>query len=255
MKGWDWLGQLLKLPPAPESPAGSAGSVRIFQAARGYYSYRLLQWGGKQASAAVGIGFGLLFLTTIGPQFLRWGSFFGLPGIVGLLEILGIGFYLFQLGASFLLLKLDYQCRWYLVTDRSLRIREGILRVREQTMSFANIQNISVRQGPLQRLFGIADLEVRTAGGGEKPKKGENESSKGADLHRGNFRGVDNAAEIREVILRRLRRLQDGGLGDPDDPELPSAGTPARPESVLEAAREALEAARSLRKVVEGSGP
>src|SRR4029077_20010196 len=63
-------------------------------------------------------------------------------------------------------LRLDFDKRWYVVTDRSLRVREGVLRVSEMTVTFANIQNISVSQGPIQRALGIADLRVDTAGGG-----------------------------------------------------------------------------------------
>ena len=48
---------------------------------------------------------------------------------------------------SFAVLRLDYEKRWYIVTDRSLRIREGVLNVREMTVMFANIQNVSVMQG------------------------------------------------------------------------------------------------------------
>ena len=38
--------------------------------------------------------------------------------------------------------------------------------VLETTITFENIQNVTVQQGPLQRLFGIADVRVDTAGGG-----------------------------------------------------------------------------------------
>ena len=65
-----------------------------------------------------------------------------------------------------LVIKLDYELRWYLITDRSLRIREGIWSVREITLTFANVQNVSVTQGPVQRLFGVSEVVVETAGGG-----------------------------------------------------------------------------------------
>ena len=65
-------------------------------------------------------------------------------------------------------------------------------------MTFANIQNLSVQQGPLQRLFGIADLRVRTAGGGER-EGGANERGETTNMHLGYFRGVSNAGEIRDL--------------------------------------------------------
>ena len=43
----------------------------------------------------------------------------------------------------------------------------------ETTISFENVQNVEVRQGPLQRYFGIADVVVQTAGGGARHSKGE----------------------------------------------------------------------------------
>jgi hypothetical protein len=66
-------------------------------------------------------------------------------------------------------------------------------------------------------------------------------------MHEGYLRGVDNAEEIRDLILGHLRRLRDTGIGDPDDRHL----RPSVPqEDALAAAREALEAARELRRAV-----
>jgi uncharacterized membrane protein YdbT with pleckstrin-like domain len=88
-----------------------------------------------------------------------------------------------------------------------------VVGVREMTVTFANIQNISVSQGPVQRLLGIADLRVETAGGGgaSDPHHG------GQNLHTAWFRGIDNAAAVRELIQQRLREWKDAGLGDHED--------------------------------------
>ena len=48
---------------------------------------------------------------------------------------------------------LRYDTTWYVFTDRSLRIRRGILSIHETTISFENVQNVEVRQGPVQRSF------------------------------------------------------------------------------------------------------
>jgi hypothetical protein len=134
-------------------------------------------------------------------------------------------------------------------------------------MSFANVQNLSTEQGPLQRLFGIADLKVRTAGGGGKSEGEPGEAGK-KDLHLGYFRGVDDAEGIRDLILGRLRGLKDAGLGDPDEPVEPAtrAGAVAEaepsapasdrgPATVLDAARELLAEARALRAALGRTGP
>ena len=106
-----------------------------------------------------------------------------------------------QFLATFVAVRLEYEQHWYIVTDRSLRIRTGLFRVQESTMSFANLQQVQVSQGPLQRLLGLADVQVQSAGGG-----GAEEHKPGADasLHTGIFHSVANAPEIRDLILDRL---------------------------------------------------
>ena len=90
------------------------------------------------------------------------------------------------------MLRLDYEMRWYKVTDRSLRIREGVWRMREMTMMFDNIQNISITQGPIQRMLNIADLKVQTAGG-STPVPQQGQKGMTFDMHTGYFRGIDTA--------------------------------------------------------------
>jgi uncharacterized membrane protein YdbT with pleckstrin-like domain len=117
-------------------------------------------------------------------------------------------------------------------------------------LTFANVQEVSIRQGPIERLFGIANLRVRTAGGGGRinPHEPQSEEKSG---HIGYFRGVDNAPAIRDLILDRLKRLRDAGLGDPDQPQTEIAGAEAAPSpGIADAARELLSEARALRQAV-----
>jgi uncharacterized membrane protein YdbT with pleckstrin-like domain len=110
------------------------------------------------------------------------------------------------------------------------------------------VQEVSIRQGPIERLFGIANLRVRTAGGGGRagPQESQNEEKSG---HIGYFRGVDNAPVVRDLILERLKRLRDAGLGDPDQQsELPEPRATSRDEILVNAAREMLAEARLLRQ-------
>lgn len=162
------------------------------------------------------------------------------------LELVGILAYLAQIPFTYALVRLDFELRWYMVTDRSLRIRAGIATMRESTMSFANVQQVVVTQGPLERLLGIADVRVQSAGGGsESPEKGAGDS-----LHTGVFHGVENASEIRDLILDRLRRYRESGLGDPDDHASSPPHSPTEPATTpaLIAAREVLAEARALRQ-------
>jgi len=245
------IATILKVPPRPEPPMGSAGTVRIFNAAPGFYRYRVALWAISQAGTAVGLIVGLVILRNIEMGPLSWAHGFVIP-----LEILGVVAFLAQMPVTFLLIGLDYRYRWYMVTDTSLRIREGLLTVREQTMTFANIQNLSIRQGPLQRLLGIADLRVRTAGGGGGEGSGgiESEKSGSANMHLAYFRGVDNAPEIRDAIMDRMRGLADSGLGNPDERAggLSVAHPPIESSrALLFAAHELLAETRLLRTALE----
>jgi hypothetical protein len=172
--------------------------------------------------------------------------------LVHLLELFGLLTYLGQLVLTYVALRLDYELRWYVVTDRSLRIRTGLWSVQEMTMSFANLQQVVTSQGPLQRLLGIADVRVQSAGGGGEVAHGHH--AHGPSMHIGHFHGVANAAEVRDLILARLRQFRETGLGDPDEKRLAAfVPVPARQnisasenDAVL-AARELLAEARELR--------
>ncbi|HEX5746616.1 MAG TPA: PH domain-containing protein [Archangium sp.] len=225
---------------------GRRRNANVFRAAPAYYRSRQVRWGLGQLGGAVGLLAGYLLL----PFWLRALRLPFLLEYIPLMEALaGVGF-LLQLSVSYTVLRLDYELRWYLVSDRGLRIREGVLSTREQTMTFANVQHVGIRQGPLQRLLGIADLEVWTAGGGEA-KGDTGEHSHDGGLHVGYLRGVDDAAELRTSILDHLRRSRDSGLGDPDDEQgpLPSGeATRPAPPRLLEAASELLREVRLLRQ-------
>lgn len=263
----------LRVPPQPDPPAGAPGSVRVFQAARNYFRYQLVAWGIGQAGALWGLVVGLTFLNyaqDIPGNVLNYVPWFPGFGWMMVVEAIGIASYLVQLPLTLLGVTLDYRMRWYIVTDRSLRVREGLVRVREQTMSFANIQNLSVRQGPLQRLLGLADLEVRSAGGGDEGGHKPHQKKGHQSLHLAYFRGVDNAEEIKTLILDRLRRLRGAGLGDPDEgeegagaawgeappavalqPATPGAAAPASAGGfAVAAARELLDESRRLRQAL-----
>ena len=160
------------------------------------------------------------------------------------LKIFSFVIYVLQIPITYAVRRLDYELRWYMVTDRSLRLRHGVWKVSESTMSFANIQQVVVSHGPLQRLLGLADVKVQSAGGG-----GEKDHDQGEDMHLGLFHSVTNAPEIRDLILERLRRFRESGLGNPDEQSnLPVALAPATaPIDTLAAAQELLMEARKLR--------
>ena len=122
--------RLLKVPPEPDPPLGEPSSVRIFRAAPGFLRYRLLAWGWKQLAGLAGLIYGVAFFES-GQAFvesrpkLSW-----LPWAwVEYIEYLAIAGFVIQVLYSLLLVMLDYRYRWYVITDRSLRIREGLWKV------------------------------------------------------------------------------------------------------------------------------
>jgi membrane protein YdbS with pleckstrin-like domain len=235
-----WLLRLLKVPPAPAQPSSE---VRVFRAAPGYLRYRQLRWALGQAGVAVGLIVGSMFLDTILAALripLMRGLAWWLEGFAWLS-------FLVQLPFSFFVARLDYEFRWYILSDRSLRIREGILSLREKTMTFANIQQLSIRQNPLQRLLGISDVKVETAGGGSSGSSEDGGSSHGEHMHEAHFRGVTHPEEIRDLILARVRMHQDAGLGDSLVAE---SGEPPGTPVAIEAAQELLREMRALRQAV-----
>jgi membrane protein YdbS with pleckstrin-like domain len=228
----------LRVPAEPEPPLGSAESIRVFRAGINFYKWSVIQWGLKQAISGFGLTVALTALNLSGVPPLDWPEWLRVAFVA--LEAIVVSIFVAQLLLSYFALRLDFDMRWYMVTDRSLRIRSGIWFVEELTMTFANIQQVNLTQGPLQRVLGIADLEVTSAGGGSGKKQGRH---RGEESHTGAFEGMENAEAIRDLILDRLRHYRDAGLGNPDDhhEQAPDA---------LAAAHNALLEAQALRALI-----
>lgn len=228
--------RLVKAPSGPpEAPAGSHASLQIFRASPRFLTYRLVLLGIGAVIGALTLGVSLIAVLVAGE----------LPGIVvvalaGLLALPVLVLVWFNV-------MLDYDLRYYVLTDRSLRVREGALIVREKTLTYANVQNLDLHQGPVQRLLGISDLQVETAGGGAA-KGGAHGGI--ARTHGAKVAGVENAREIRELIRGYLRGRGDTGLGDPDDAPAAAGPCPSGPEA-REALRAILAEAAGLRRAAE----
>lgn len=112
---------------------------------------------------------------------------------------------------AYVAIHLRYDTTWYVMNSRSLRIRRGVWVIQETTVTFENVQNVDVRQGPVQRYFGIASLIVHTAGGG-----GGGEHAKGGlqGAHIAVIEGVKDAREIRDLIMHNAALSRSAGLGD-----------------------------------------
>jgi membrane protein YdbS with pleckstrin-like domain len=244
--------RLLRIPHDPAPPPGDEASTRIFRAAPNYYKYLLFLWALKSAAVLFAVVFGLL-ISIVVPILLQAGKGHPAALLLLLLPLLILVLMILECLFRLAVVRLEYEKRWYLVTDRSLRVREGVVTIREMTVNFANIQNIAISQGPIQRALGIADLRVETAGGGATSSAHQGHQPT-ENLHTAWFRGISNASEVRELIQQRLRLLRDSGLGDHEEVPRPTPGpaasVPATPD-LLAVLREVHAEAKALRHTAE----
>ena len=244
---YDWLKGVI-LPwlriedsePHPPSGHDLHEMLRIERADAGFLRLRLLQW--RVYALAWGLGVGVLSAALV---LADWRL------LLFVMPLMAVA--VAKAATMYVTTRLDYELRWYVITDRSLLIREGVWNVQEITLTFANAQNVRVTQGPLERWFGISNVEIETAGGGSGDA-----TSAG---HRAVLRGLKHPQEIRRVILERLRKQRTAGLGDPDDLESRHLAPHTAGEAPLIARhsessihpvlREVWEEARALRGTLE----
>jgi membrane protein YdbS with pleckstrin-like domain len=231
---------LLKVPSGPPAPPpGHAASefLKTFRASPAYLNYRLFYW------SLYAVAWALAVLVTLVVLLIALGVW-GVP-----LVILLLAFAVVKAGVLYVTTRLEYEMRWYILTERSLRLREGVWTIRELTLTFANVQNVHVLQGPVQRIFGFSNIMLETAGGGSGQKE-----QRLVDPHRAVIKGVENPAEVRDLILNLLRRYKTAGLGDKDENIAGHAasGGGLVGSSTLGLLAEIRDAARSLRQIVAG---
>jgi membrane protein YdbS with pleckstrin-like domain len=187
-------------PPAPPPGHADGEFLKTFRAAPAFLNYRLFFWSLYAVAWSLGVIIAaIVLLITLG----GW----GVP-----LVILLVALAVVKAAVLYVTTRLDYEMRWYILTERSLRLREGVWTIRELTLTFANVQNVHVLQGPVERVFGFSNIMLETAGGGSGQKE-----QRLVDPHRAVLRGIENPAEVRDLILNLLRRSKTAGLGDKAD--------------------------------------
>lgn len=197
--------------------------VKVFRSSPAYLRYRLFFW---RLYAAV--WFVAVMLVSVILLFAN--------GWFVLLVLPLIAVAAFKASVLYVVTRLDYELRFYVVTDRSVLIRQGVLAVREITLTFANAQNVVVHQGPLERYFGFANVEVQTAGGGAKDPR----EQKHIRSHRALLKGLERPEEVRDLVLAMLRKEKNTGLGDPDE----ATSLLQREKKLLESIRDEASALR-----------
>lgn len=228
---WAVLAGLFKVPRNPPTLlALGDGKIDSFRPAQGFLDYLKLQ-------------FWIVLLLVDGALILLWLILLARSPLAALM--LGPVFLVLIVVPDILAwvaLQLRYDTTWYVMSDRSLRIRRGIWIIRESTATFENVQNVELKQGPLQRHFGIANLVVQTAGGGGvSTEKGE------TNPHLALIEGVADAERIRDLIMTHVRSSRKAGLGDERPGE--ERGSPVAGWSAAH-----IEALRAIRDEVRALG-
>ena len=93
----------------------------------------------------------------------------GLPALVGITSGRGLGWILLAAvavgAASLVWTWINWRRFTYAVTDSELVIERGILNRTRRSIPLERIQDVGIEQGPLSRLFGLAEVRVETGGG------------------------------------------------------------------------------------------
>jgi membrane protein YdbS with pleckstrin-like domain len=236
---WAVLVHAFRVPAEPPTlPVEAGGFIESFQPAPAYLAY--LKWWFwlvlLVTDIALTIGYLILAIVLI-IEGLWWVALLLLPIALFIIVAPDI--------IAYVAIHLRYDTMWYVLTDRSMRIRRGVWQIRETTLTFENVQNVKLMQGPIERWFGIGSLEVQTAGGGSVAGPHGHGTSGG---HHGVISGITDAPRVRDLILARVRSSRSAGLGDEPDSHHAATNASIGSPRHLAALREILAEARALRQ-------
>ncbi len=211
------LARWLRVPLTPPSvPPGQSRWVRSFGPAGSFLRYLKLRYL---------LSVGLLALVLLPLSGLMLFGLFLDGKTVGALVVLLLVILPAVVWAlvGYAALRFQFDTTWYVMTDRAIRLRSGIWVLKELTITFDNVQNVKIRQGPIQRWLGIGDVSMETAALGAVGQHGTTLPSTAV------VAGVANPLEIRDRIVDRMRASRSAGLGDPDDErrQRPTTAAPA----------------------------
>lgn len=205
---WSVLVSVFRVPDhPPELPASSGDTVRAFKPDLGLVRYlKLWFWIALVA-----------FDGALTIAFVAVAATWPVAGVVLLVPYLVIAIVPDIL--AYIAIHLRYDTTWYVLSSRAMRIRRGIWSIHETTITYENIQNVDIAQGPIERCYGISTLVVHTAGGGVSASSEHGHSTSGA--HIGKLEGIANPKELRDQIMARAAASRNAGLGDERHEESP----------------------------------
>jgi putative membrane protein len=107
---------------------------------------------------------------------------------------------------------LSWRATTYEVSGGAFHLRQGVIQKNERTIPLEHVQSVDTVQGIIQRLFGVVEVRVETAGGGaSEPDASLSALDRGAsDALRREIEGFrredvpEDEEEIGPIVLRRL---------------------------------------------------
>ncbi len=196
---WGVLASLFNVPrEAPELPALGGVEAERFRPSPNYLAMQKMIFWIAMTIVDVAIVIGWIVIAIVEP----------IAGALLLLPALALA--ILPDIIAYVALHLRYDTMWYVMNERSIRIRRGVWVIQETTITFENIQNVTVTQGPVQRWFGVATVVIQTAGGGG----GVPGQPGGGGTNMGLIEGVADAPRLRDLFLAKMKVSRGAGLGD-----------------------------------------
>lgn len=166
---------LLRATTVPPTTIRGATLVRVLKPSRRAHQLHWLQLIAAQLSAFAGL---ILVLSAF--DVTQW-----LPRPFGFVQVfvefgdvnrylpmewqwlgftLTIGAFLMQFSITIASLWAEWRTTWYVVTDQGVQQRTGFWTIHETSLRYSNVQQVVLKQGPVQRLLGLGDVVLSTAG-------------------------------------------------------------------------------------------
>ncbi len=141
------------------------------------------------------IAFIFLIITIISlivPSFIQ----FPISSYMNIAAIGAIILFLISLLIGYIAARLKYVNFTFILDNDAFKIKHGILSVEETAIPYRQIQSVDIKQTLFNRLIGVSQLVILTAGRGDDPLKGESEAE---------FPLIDNdlTRSLQEQLLKK----------------------------------------------------
>lgn len=147
--------------------------------------------------------------------------------LIMFITIVGIVLIPFWLIFGRMYLKRYFDSLFCELTTRSLKFKKGVLFQVERTIPLDKIQDLTFREGPILRYFGLSTLKIETAG---------QSTAGGTDM---SLIGIVDSREFREQVIDQRDKITD--LGSKSSSSTPSSSDDGESKETLLAILETLQ--------------